>query len=229
MIDALWGVFLTVMNHLDILVQLVRALATPAASLVALYWFREPIKAVFDAIAYIIKERKIKTSFLGSSLEVDNAVGDAVRDIQKEILVTARPPDNASKVPDQLEARRFVLRDENGRARAEIGVANIGGNSVSSVQLFDAAGNVKVRMSCPDEGSAGILARTLKRGSIAILASEEGGPFLGIANPNGILETSLTPNQLSVADGRVYLGELGDQPPQFLLMDKGGQRVFVAP
>jgi hypothetical protein len=79
------------MNWTDIIVQLVRALATPAAILIALYWFRNGINKIFDAVEYFIKERRFKTTLPGVSVEVESAVGGEVQNVRKRVEAPPSP------------------------------------------------------------------------------------------------------------------------------------------
>jgi hypothetical protein len=48
-----------------------------------LYWFRDGINEIFDAVEYRIKERRFKTTFPGVSVEVEPVVGEEVQNVRK--------------------------------------------------------------------------------------------------------------------------------------------------
>lgn len=205
----------------DALVQLVKALATPVATLVVLYWFKDEINKVLQAVEYIIRERRIRTTFPGGSLEVGSAAREELQNVQKEIGATPMPPNATSSVPDLIEARRFIVRDESGRARVEIGTGII--------RLFNGAGEVKVGVVCTEDGLAGVKVTSGDGASIGILAVSGGSPLLGMAGADEKLGASLTNSVLELADGRVALAELPDLPPMIWLRDKEGKELFRAP
>ncbi len=217
------------MNWVDVSVQLVKALAKPAATLLALYWFRASIKGVFDAVAYVIREGRIKTSFPGGSLETDSTAREALQNEQREIEATPSPAVNVSSVPDLIEARRFILRDENGRARAEIATQAASGRTASTIRLFDSSGQTKVFMVCREDGLAGVSVSGQEEAAISLIGAEEGDPYLSIRGANGGLVATLDQKHLALAESRVILGETEGQSPFILLKDKGGNIVFSEP
>lgn len=107
-------------NILGQLVQLMRSLAAPIAVLVALCWFRLEIKDVLSALAYLIRERNWKTGFAGGSLEISTSRPEVEFREQIDATVAATPNTITSQVQDLVEAKKFILRDNSGRARVEI-------------------------------------------------------------------------------------------------------------
>jgi len=213
------------------LVQLIKGLAAPIAVLVALYWFRKEIKAVLEALAYFIRERKFKGTFPGGSVEVG---GGAEAELQKYIDASATPPPptTAVQVQELVEAKKFILRDDVGRARAEIGMMGGDTDPYPTIRLFDTKGKVELQLFALDDGPSAIMLGTPKRSLVFLFAGEgEHSSSFFMRDSKDNIHMALTTDSFSLANGRVFLTGSADSKvtPLIALRNKDGEIIYRAP
>jgi hypothetical protein len=147
------------MNWMVFIVQMTRLLAWPVAVTLILYWYRSHV----TDFANFIRGRQFKISAPMFSFEAAGAVQEELRSIQREAPPT--PAIEPSEVPDIVEARRFILRDEAGRQRAEIAMRN----AVPFFRLIDSGGNSRVFVTAGDEEHGAAMAMNTAKTNAAIV------------------------------------------------------------
>ena len=115
----------------------------------------------------------------------------------------------AAPVPETIEARQFIVRDADGKARAVLGVTEAGG----SLGLCDADGNARALLGVTETGPT-LWLHDADGTTRALLVAAEAGAVLGLHDPNGTLRAVLT----IVKEG-----------PGLLLYDADGKPLFSAP
>jgi hypothetical protein len=217
------------MDGTQVLVQLAKSTPGPAAALIGLYWFRNAIKRVFVALAFFISKRQFKTKLPGVSVETTGPEIGEVRKARKVIEATPAPPDNQSGIRDVIEARAFVLRDESGKARAEIGFVSSEKGKFPAIRIFNAEGQPMLYMGIARDNTAAIFVEGPEGDSVGLVAGGRVGPLVDVSLDNEKTCAFLKPTFLSVSDGKVFIGEASDGENKILVQTKSGQPAFRAP
>lgn len=217
------------MSWMDFLVQLTKAVASPVAALVGVYWFKAEIKRVFDAVAYFIKERKFKTRFPGGSIEVAGTDSTQVQRTLEQIEAAPSPPDSAKDIEQTVEARQFILRDDSGKARAELGFIQQSGKSVPMFRIFDTQGNTKILIGLNSDDDAVFISESSNGSMASLMAAESSGPLLVLTSPDKKTATMLDLDHLNLAGGKALLGAVPGGPGLLGLLDENDKLSFSAP
>jgi hypothetical protein len=128
----------------------------------------------------------------------------------------------------EVQARRFVLVDQNGKVRTELSIRPDGG---PALRLFDQNGKARVGLRVMTDGTAGIMLCDQNekiRGQLRILA--DGNLGLILADENGknraVLDVHKDGPWLALADDngklRAELG-VGKEGPKLVLYNKNGE------
>lgn len=92
----------------------------------------------------------------------------------------AEPPAPGPVIATTVEAQSFVLKDANGKVRAELSLAG----STPSLKFRDESGSALVTLSLNSDAPAGpllLLSDPQHHGSVALSVLENGGPQLSLA------------------------------------------------
>jgi hypothetical protein len=137
------------MDWMAFLVYMTRALAWPITAVVLLYWFRSHLTDFVQAAGRFIRERQFKIAGPGISFEAAGAVEEEKLLSLPQPIPPAPAPSPGSKIPDRIEAREFILRDEAGRVRARIAMAEHAG--APGFILYDSHGTARVHIAISEE------------------------------------------------------------------------------
>ena len=199
---------------------------TPVAVFATLCWFSKELKTVLGALAYFIKERKFKGTFPGGSVEVGGT-----EEVQKLINAGAIPPPAATS--QVQEAKKFILRDDSGRARAEIGMMGIAESPYPVIRMFNSKGQVELQLIATDDGPSAVAVGTPRRNLVYLVANEkEQGSALMMIDAKGTSRIFLTTDSLNLANSSVFLAGAtakSDGTPSISLRDKNGECIYRAP
>lgn len=167
------------------------------------------------------------------------ALTQRLEDIEKQVAHLAALVVEQSDAVRSVAAQSFVVRDSDGRRRAELGMVIpkhateecpwlglfdadesiracicVGGERAiegPSVELYDAKGKVGVEIEIGDHGPSVRLFNEDGKATIAIATSEL-GPCVMVSNPNG--------------DQRLIINTSLSGAPQLLMEDAGGDKVL---
>ena len=89
---------------------------------------------------------------------------------------------SVAKGPDVVQAREFVLQDENGNPRA---IWTITGNGESGIHLLDQKGTARASLSVNSEGSPALALTDHDEKYVAAMVVTEQGPALALYDPDG--------------------------------------------
>lgn len=224
-------------SHVDLIVavvEVIRALAWPIAFLVMLYWFKCEVRQFLKAVGAFISNRTIKATYGSASVEIggvaqlDAAVQEQLRTIQQEVPAPL-PTVERSKIPDLVEARRFILRDDAGQARAELGFLLKGETRYPVFGLLDSRAKPILTLLANDEGYAGMLAVQPTAGALILMIDPEDGPIIQMEEVAKDYHAKFKPDSLSIANRRVLLSAPKDAPSTITLRDLDGRQIVVAP
>lgn len=212
--------------------EMTKALATPIAVLLALLLFRDGIREVFSSLAFLIRERKFKTSFGRASLETSTKREEEVR---TEIARTVAPESTSrAEVPELVEARKFILRDSAGKARALIGFGGAKDEAESQdpiIALFDAKEKPRILIRVDEDYGAMVLAQTEQDQSVAMFASNRFAPHFALLDKDGKIHTHLDDTSLSLASNSILLHvpEEPEESPFMIFSDKNKRQTLKLP
>jgi hypothetical protein len=217
-------------------VEVIRALAWPIGFLVVLYWFKCEVRQFLKAVGTFISNRTIKATYGSASVEIggvaqeqlDAAVQEQLRTIQQEVPAPL-PTVERSKIPDLVEARRFILRDDAGQARAELGFLLKGETRYPVIRLLDSRAKPILTLLANDEGYAGMLAVQPTAGALILMIDPEDGPIIQMEEVAKDYHAKFKPDSLSIANRRVLLSAPKGAPSTITLRDLDGRQIVVAP
>jgi hypothetical protein len=217
------------MDWMVFLVDITKTLAWPLTVLFILFWFKSYVTQLLEAAGRVIKERQFKVTAPGVSFEATGAVEEQLRSLQAAALPAPSPALEPSKVADLIEARRFIVRDEAGKARAEFAVVGKEGEKFPMIRFFDANGNLRAAMSADFKGTPRLLLRDHDGSSVVLGMKVEGGPALVLTHEAEHSSTELTHNYLVLSTNRVIAVAPKSGAPTMVFRDSEGQVTAVVP
>jgi hypothetical protein len=215
------------MDWTNIATQAVKSIPMPAVALAGLYWFREEINGVLRSIAYLIRERKFKGTLGPATVEAGEAVQQELYKIEERIEASPTPPVKQAKIEDLIEAKRFILRDDSGRARAELALTGKEGARYPTFRLFGSSGEQRLTLFASDDGSAAIMAGHPAKDLLLLSIGAENEPVLLLGRSLKGPKVVLTADTLSMSDGRVLIHAFESGASMIQLQDSDGRRSFV--
>jgi hypothetical protein len=94
----------------------------------------------------------------------------------------------AVSIPETLEARHFVLRDQSGKMRAALGMRPDG---TPGLAFFEKDGRVRLSLDLGPDGPAVHLMNGIGKPQAALAMRPDGTPGLGLFDPAGQVRVSL--------------------------------------
>ncbi len=180
-------------------VLILQILAKPITILVALWWFGDEFKKILTAISDYVERLKTLRGTVGSA-SIEAEAKEELQQIQllEPTSATAAQPTKAA-IPDVVEAKQFILRDDSGVSRAELSTDKMHGSA--AFRLFDSHGKRLVSIGVFDDRSYLILDSPNEQGSAVIFASKTGPVFVA-AGPRDEPDSYLKRERLVVNGGK---------------------------